>query len=128
MTTTRSQSLAMATPQESSAPQEPESPESTPSQETPLSPDCIHAISNLMSHPLTSEIGERIQKWVLSQAILGYTDLVGTWDPIQLEDNKHLQKYEESDRTITYLQANTVEQIIGCMNYMILLISQDRPA
>ena len=60
MTTTRSQSLAMSTPQESSAPQEPESPESIPSQESPLSPEWIHAIINLIGHPLTSEIGQRI--------------------------------------------------------------------
>ena len=64
----------------------------------------------------------------LSQAILDYTDLVVTWDPIQFEDNRHLQKYEESNGATTYLQANTVKQIIGLRNYMILLISQDRPA
>ena len=80
-----------------------------------------------MSHPLTSEIGQRIQKWILSQAILDYSDLVATWDPIQFEYNRHLQQYEESDGTITYPQANTVKKHIGLRNYMILLISQDRP-
>ena len=81
-----------------------------------------------MGHPLTSEIGQRIQKWTLSQAILDYTDLVITWDPIEFEENRHLQKYEESDGSMTYLQTNTVKQLIGLRNYMILLISQNRPA
>ena len=81
-----------------------------------------------MGHPLTSEIGQRIQKWILSQAILNYTDLLITWDPLQLEDNRHLQRYEEPDGSSTYLQTNTVKQLIGLRNYMILLISQNRPA
>ena len=45
MTTTRSQSLAMPTPQATSAPPVQESPESIPSQESPLSPGWIHAIT-----------------------------------------------------------------------------------
>ena len=68
----------MSTPQASSASLEPESPESIPSQESPLSPEWIHVITILMGHPLTSEIGQCIQKWILSQAILDYTDLVIT--------------------------------------------------
>ena len=79
-----------------------------------------------MSYPLTSEIGQRIQKRILSQATLDYTNLVITWDPIQFEDNRHLQEYEESDGSIT--QTNTVKQLIGLRNYMILLIRQGRPA
>ena len=51
-----------------------------------------------------------------------------TWDPIEFEENRHLQKYEESDGSITYLQSNTVKQPIGLRNYMIQLISQKRPA
>ena len=81
-----------------------------------------------MGHRLTSEIGQRIQKWILSQAILDYTDLVITWDPIEFEENRNLQKYEESNGSITYLQSNTVKQLIGLRNYIILLISQNRPA
>ena len=60
----------MSTPQASSAYQETGSPETNSSQESLLSPEWIHAITNLMLHPLTSEIGQRIQKWVLSQGIL----------------------------------------------------------
>ena len=72
-----------------SSPQEPESPESISSQESPLSPEWIHAVTNLVGHPLTSEIGQRIQKGILSQAILDYTVLVITWDPIEFEENRH---------------------------------------
>ena len=76
----------------------------------------------------TSEVGQWIEKWILSQAILDYTHLVITWDPIEFEENRHLQEYEESDGSITYLQTNTVKQLIGLRKYMILLIKQDRPA
>ena len=50
------------------------------------------------------------------------------WDPIQFEDNKHLQKYEETNGSISYLKSNTVKQLVSLKVYMILLISQDRPA
>ena len=53
----RSQSLAMSSPQAAATPQESESPESISSQESPLSPEWIHAVTNLMGHRLTSEIG-----------------------------------------------------------------------
>ena len=47
MTTTRSQSLAMSSPEAVPAPQQPESPESIPAQEESLSPEWVHAITNL---------------------------------------------------------------------------------
>ena len=50
------------------------------------------------------------------------------WDPIQFEDNEHLQKYEETDGSISYLKSNTVKQLVSLRIYMTLLISQDRPA
>ena len=87
----------MSTPQVSSAPLEPESPESIPYEESPISPQWIHTITILMGHPLTSEIGQCIQKWILSQAILGYTNIVITWDPIQVEDSRHHQEHVETD-------------------------------
>ena len=73
----------MSSPQAAAAPQEPESPESIPFQESPLSPEWKHAIANLMSHPLTSEPGKHVQKWILYQGILYYCDFVTTWDPLQ---------------------------------------------
>ena len=69
-----------------------------------------------------------VHEWILSEAILDYTKLVITWDSIQFEENSHHQKYEESDESITYLQTNTVKQLIGLRNSMILLITQNRPA
>ena len=53
MTTIRSQSLAMSSPQAAPAPQKPENPESIPAQERSLSSEWIHAITNLMGHPMT---------------------------------------------------------------------------
>ena len=118
----------MSTPQVSLAPLVPESPECTPSQESLLSPGWIHAIAILMGHPLTSEPGKCIQKWILYQGILDYTDLVITWDPIQFEDSRHLQEYEETNGSIAYLKTNTVKQLVSLRKYMILLIKEDRPA
>ena len=128
MTTTRSQSLAMSLPQAAPAPQQPESPESIPAQEESLSPEWVHAITNLLSHSITSEIGQRIKKWIFYQALFDYTDLVITWDPIEFAKNRNLQNYEDSIGNIIHLQSNTVKQLTSLMNYMIHLIKQDRPA
>ena len=81
-----------------------------------------------MGHPLTSEPGKCIQKWILYQGILDYSSLVITWDPTQFEDNRHLQEYEETNGSIAYLKTNTVKQFVSLRKYMILLIKQDRPA
>ena len=62
MTTTRLHSLAMTTPQAAAAPQQPENPETNPSQENSLSPGWVPAITNLMGNPLTSELGQKLQK------------------------------------------------------------------
>ena len=50
-------------------------PDRTPSQESPLSPEWIHAITILLGHPLTSEVGQHIQKWIIYQANLSYTKI-----------------------------------------------------
>ena len=42
--------------------------------------------------------------------------------------NKHLQKYEETNGSISYLKSNIVKQLVSLKIYMILLICQDRPA
>ena len=117
MTTTRSQSLAMSTQQTSSAPYK-----------HPLSSEWIHAITILLGHPLTSEPGKCIQKWILYKEIINYTDFLILWNPIQFEDSRHLQEYAETDGSIAYLQNNTVKKLISIWNYMILLIKKERPA
>ena len=103
-------------------------PNRIPSQESPLSPEWIHAITILLGHPLTSEVGHNIQKWIIYQANLSYTKFAFKWDPIQFEENKHLQKYEETNGSISYLKSNTVKQLVSLKIHMILLISQHRPA
>ena len=77
---------------------------------------------------MTSEVGQHIQKWIIYQANLSYTKFAFKWDPIQFEDKTHLQKYEETNGSISYLKSNTVKQLVSLKIYMILLISQDRPA
>ena len=128
MSTTRSQSLPIPSPQAAAAPQQAENPENIPNQERSLSPEWIHAITNLMGHPMTSEIGQGIQKCVFHQGIVGYTNLVIAWDPIENGENRNHHRYEDSDGSITYLQSNTVKQLISLISYMIQLISQKRPA
>ena len=106
----------MSTPQTSSTPHK-----------YHLSPEWIHAITILWGHPLTSEVGQHILKWIICQAILSYIKFALRWDSIQFEDSKHLQKYEETNGSISYLKSNTVKQLVSLKIYMTLLISQDRP-
>ena len=103
-------------------------PDRIPSQESPLSPEWIHAITILLGHPLTSEVGQNIRKWIIYHANLSYTKFAFKWDPIQCEDNKHLQKYEETNGSNYYLKSNTVKLLVSLKIYIILLICQDRPA
>ena len=100
---------------------------STPHKHT-LSAEWIHAITILLGNPLTSEAGQHIQKWIICQANLSYTNFAFRWDHTQFEDNKHLQKYEETNGSISYLKSNTVKQFVNLKIYMALHISQDRPA
>ena len=62
------------------------------------------------------------------QANLSYIKVAFNWDPIQFEENKHIQKYEETNGSISYLKSNTVNQLVSLMIYMILLINQGGPA
>ena len=122
LSTIRTQSLAISTMYTSPAPLV---PDRIPSQESSLSPEWIHAITILLGHPLTSEVGQNIQKWIIYHANHSYTKFAFKWDPIQFEDNKHLQKYEETNGSISYLKSNTVKQLVSLKIYMILLICQD---
>ena len=117
----------MSSPHAAPASKQPRNPESIPPQERSLSPEWIHAITTLMGHPMSSEFGQKIRKYVFHQGIHDYTDLVITWDPTELGENRNLQKYEESDGFITPLQSNTVKQLISLINYMLHLICQERP-
>ena len=123
LSTVRTQSLALLTMHTSPAPLV---PDRIPSQESPLSLVWIHAITILFGNPLTSEVGQHIQKWIMYQANLNYIKFAIKWDSIQF-DNKRLQKYEETNGSISYLKSNTVKQLVSLNIYMILLICQDRP-
>ena len=146
MTTTRSQALAMSTPQASSAQEDQESSESTPSQESPgsipspgstetttskhshLSPEWVHAITIIMGHSVKSDIGQKFQKWALYHAIHDPTDLWLSWDPTDSEDIRLLQKYLKNNGSNAYLSSSTVKNLISLWNYMNLLIKQERSA
>ena len=144
MTTTWSQSQAMSTPQPTEAPQEPESSSSTPSQESsgntpsqastqstssqecPLSAGWVHAISTIMSYSLKSEIGQKLQKWILYHKIDAPTNFWFSWDPTYSENIRLLQKYTESNGSVVYLPSCTVKNLISLWDYMNILIKQNR--
>ena len=48
---------------------EPLVPEKIRSQESPLSPELTQAIITLMGHPLSSEPGKHIKKWIIYHRI-----------------------------------------------------------
>ena len=127
MTTTRSQVQALAPPQGAPAPHPAENNEANPPQGNPLATDWIHATTNLMGFPLTSETGQKLQKWVLYQNFFKHTHLVVTWDPIEFEVNSNYQKYQEPDGTFSYLHPNLVKQLVGLRNYMLILMDKSRP-
>ena len=113
----------MSTPQPTVAPQEPESPSSAPSQESygstpsqaspeitssqecPLSPGWVHAISTIMSYSLKSEIDQNLQKWILYHEIDDPTNIWVSWNPTDSEDIRLLQKYTESNGSVVYAQS-----------------------
>ena len=61
MTTTRSQAQALAPPQGAPTIPPAENNEANPPQGNPLSTGWIHAITNLMGFPLTSETGQKLK-------------------------------------------------------------------
>ena len=106
---------------------EPLVPDKIPSQESPLSPEWTHAITTLMGHPLSSEPGKHIKKWIIYHRIHKYTMFALKWDPTQFKLDIHLQTYQETDGSLAYLISHTVRKLVSLMKYMSLLIRQDRP-
>ena len=105
---------------------EPLVPDKIPSQESPLSPEWIHTITILMGHPLSSEPGKHIKKWIIYHRIRKYTMLALKWDSIQFKLDIHLQMYQETDGSLVYLNGHTVRKLVSLMKYLSLLIRQDR--
>ena len=106
---------------------EPLVPDKIPSQESPLSPEWTHAITTLMGHPLSSEPGKHIKKWIIYHRIHKYTMFALKWNPTQFKLDIHLQMYQETDGSLAFLKGHTVRKLVGLMKYMSLLIRQDRP-
>ena len=98
-----------------------------PSQESPLSPEWTHAITTLMGHPLSSEPGKHIKKWIIYHRIPKYTMFALKWNLTQFKLDIHLQMYQETDGSLAYLKGHTVRKLVSLMKYMSLLIRQDRP-
>ena len=106
---------------------EPLVPDKIPFQESPLSPEWTHAITTLMGHPLSSEQGKHIRKWIIYHRIPKYTMFALKWDPRQFKLDIHLQMYQETDGSLAYLKGHTIRKLVSLMKYMSLLISQHRP-
>ena len=106
---------------------EPLVPDKIPSQESPLSHEWTHAITTLMGHPLSSEPGKHIKKWIIYHRIHKYTMFALKWNPTQFKLDIHLQMYQETDGSLAYLKGHTVRKLVSLMKYMSLLIRQDRP-
>ena len=78
---------------------EPLVPSKIPSQESPLSPEWTHAITMLIGHPLSSEPGEHIKKWIIYHRIHKYAMFALKWDPTQLKFYINLQTYPTAIQT-----------------------------
>ena len=76
---------------------------------------------------MMSEIGQKLQKWVLYNVIDDPFDFWLHWDPSDPDDIRMIEKYVESNGSTVYLPNCTVNILINLWNYMNLLINQDKP-
>ena len=106
---------------------EPLVPDKIPSQECPLSPEWTHVITTLMGHPLSSEPGKHVKKWIIYHRIHKYTMFALKWNPTQFKLDIHQQMYQETDGSLAYLKGHTVRKLVSLLKYMSLLIRKDRP-
>ena len=120
---TRSHLLAMSTMHTTPAPP---LPVRIPPKGSILSPEWTHAITTIMSHPLSSESGKFIQKWILYHAIPYPFDFWLYWDPTEPYDNKLLQEYVGSNGSVVYLPSSTIKSLINLWNYMNLLMKKEK--
>ena len=87
----------------------------------------ISGKSSINSCHLSSEPGKHIKKWILYHRIHKYTMFAIKWDPTQFKLDIHLQTYQETDESLTYLKGHTIRKLVSLMKYMSLLIRQDGP-
>ena len=123
LSTTRSHPLAMFTMH---TPPAPPVPVWIPPKGSILSPEWTHAITTIMGHPLSSESGKSIQKWILYHAIRDPIDFWLYWDPIDPYGIKLLQEYVGSNGSVVYLPSSTIKSLISLWNYMNLLINKGK--
>ena len=79
-----------------------------------------------MGHPLSSESGKSIQKWILYHAIQDPIEFWLYWDPTDPYDIKLLQEYVGSNGSVVYLPGSTIKSLICLWNYMNLLIKKGK--
>ena len=123
LSTTRSHPLPMFTMH---TPPAPPVPVWFPPKGSILSPQWTHAITIIMGHPLSSESGKSIQKWILYHAIQDPIELWLYWDRTDPYDIKLLQEYVGSNGSVVYLPSSTIKSIISLWNYMNLLIKKGK--
>ena len=109
-------------------PPAPPVPDRISSTESVLSPEWTHAITTIMGHPLSSESGKCIKKWILYHAIPDHIEFWLNWDPTDPDDIKLLQEYVESNGSAVCLPSSTVKCLISFWNYMNLLIKKGKSA
>ena len=80
-----------------------------------------------MGHPLSSEPGKHIKKWIIYHRIHKYTMFALKWNPTRFKLDIHVQMYQETDGSLGYLMGHTVKELVSLMKYTSLLIRQDRP-
>ena len=123
LSTTRSHPLAIFTMH---TPPGPPVPVWFPPKGSILIPEWTHAITTIMDHPLSSESGKSIQKWILYHEI---QDLIEFWlyqDPTDRYDIKLPQKCIGSNGSVVYLPSSTIKSLISLWNYMNLLIKKGK--
>ena len=123
LSTTRSHPLAMFTMH---TPPAPPIPVWIPPKGSILSPEWTHAITTIMGHPLSSESGKSIQKWILYHAIQDPIEFWLYWDPTDPYDIKLLQEYVGSNGSVVYLPSSTIKSLISLWHYMNLLINKGK--
>ena len=79
-----------------------------------------------MGHPLSSELGKSIQKWILYHAIQDPIEFRLYWDPTDPYDINLLQEYVGSNGSVVYLPSSTIKSLISLWNYMNLLIKKGK--
>ena len=123
LSTTRSHPLAMFTMH---TPPAPPVPVWFPPKESILSPEWTYAITTIMGHPLSSESGKSIQKWILYHAFQDPIEVWLYWVPTDPYDIKLLQEYVGSNGSVVYLPSSTIKSLISLWNYMNLLINKGK--